>query len=525
MELLREEFTFKKRFELNKKEITYPLTDRWSYLWLVIGAILTPFSTGQWTIPIVTWIGTIFTIRFMRTQPVVRGYLLVWLTNYVGVSIAWWNILGQGMPVPMFLITMGISTLIIGALPYLVDRLLSHRLPGFTSTLIYPLAITSLDFLTISANPLGSFGAQAYTQANSLVLMQLLSVTGMWGITFIMTWFASIVNFAWERSFSWPKIRQGVVLYGVLLLAVVAYGNIRLALFQPAEGTMRVHGITAVDMRENWPALNRIKADEGWDAMRQQTAVFQEEYFQATIREARAGAQLVLWPEMAVMVASEDEPGFFTRAREIAKQERIYLAVGMGTVFQDDTPHEVKLILIDPKGEVVLEHYKYGGQAVEGFKAGDGILRTAETPFGTISGIICWDTNFHTPVLQAGRNGTDILLSPSLEFRAIDPIHAQMATFRAIENGVSLVRQADNGLSIVTDPFGRTLAAMDHFTSAERVMVAQVPTSSVPTLYSLIGDLFGWLAVAGFLVLILLGILQWRRETAVASETGKLAPV
>jgi len=148
---------------------------------------------------------------------------------------------------------------------------------------------------------------------------------------------------------------------------------------------------------------------------------------------------------------------------------------------------------------------------------GDGILRTAETPFGTISGVICWDTNFHAVVHQAGRNGTDILLSPSLEFRAIDPMHAQMATFRAIENGVSIVRQADNGLSIATDPFGRTLAAVDHFATDDRVMVAQVPSKGVFTLYSVIGDLFGWLAVAGFVVITIVGIVQWRKEKRAAT--------
>jgi apolipoprotein N-acyltransferase len=87
-----------------------------------------------------------------------------------------------------------------------------------------------------------------------------------------------------------------------------------------------------------------------------------------------------------------------------------------------------------------------------------------------------------------------------------------MATFRAIENGVSLVRQADNGLSIATDPFGRTLAAVDHFATEDRVTVAQVPSKGVFTVYSVIGDLFGWLAVAGFGTITIIGVVRWRRE-------------
>ena len=507
---------------MNQKRMIYPLQDRWSYLWLAIGTLLTLFSTGQWTVPLVTWLGTIFVLRFVRSQPVWRGILLVWLTNFLVVSIAWWNILGYGVPVPMFLVTMAISTLLIGALPYLLDRLLVSRLPGIAATLVFPLTVTAIEFLTISANPMGSFGGQAYTQYNSLVLMQLVSVTGMWGITFLLGWFPTVVNYAWERSFAWTEIRRGVAIFAGVMLVVLAYGNIRLTFFQPQAGTMRVHGITEVDMRENWVKLRAIAAEEGWQAMRQQAADFQERYLEASVREARSGAQLVVWPEMAVMVPAEDEAALIARGQDIARQEGIYLAMSMGTVYEDDSPHEVKLIIFDPQGQIVLEHYKYGGQSLEGFKPGDGVLRTVETPYGTLSGIICWDTDFHKPVLQAGRNGTDILLSTSLDYQAIDPMHAQMATFRAIENGVSIVRVADNGLSIVTDPYGRTVAAVDHFTTSERVMVAQVPSNGVFTLYPVIGDLFGWLAVVGLAAIIVVAVVQGRRaKQAEAAAPGE----
>jgi len=411
---------------------------------------------------------------------------------------------------------MAISTLLIGALPYLADRLLAPRLPGFAGTLVYPLAVTAIEFLTISANPLGSFGAQAYTQYNSLVLMQLLSVTGMWGITFLVTWFATVVNYAWERSFSWPEIWRGVTIYAGVMLAVMAYGNIRLAYFQPQAGTVRVHGFTAADGNQVKPELMQAQ-QESWQAYRQLSAQIQDRYFEGTMREARAGAQLVLWPENAVWLASEDQAALIARGQQIAQEEGIYLAMGVAVEYQDDTPYENKLIIVDPAGKVVLEHLKYGGQSVEGFQPGDGVLRTIETPFGTLSGIICWDTNFHAPVRQAGRNGTDILLSPSFEFRAISPMHAQMAVFRAIENGVSIVRQADNGLSIVADPYGRTLAAVDHYSASERVMVAQVPTKGVFTLYSVIGDLFGWLAVVGSVGLAIWAVVRGRKARGAES--------
>ena len=113
-------------------------------------------------------------------------------------------------------------------------------------------------------------------------------------------------------------------------------------------------------------------------------------------------------------------------------------------------------------------------------------------------------------------NGTDILLSPAHDWPEIDPIHAQMAVFRAIENGVSVVRQADQGRSITVDPYGRVLAEMDHFTASERVMVAQVPTQGVFTVYSVIGDLFGWLSVVGFVIVAIWAVVRGRKAARTA---------
>jgi len=86
-----------------------------------------------------------------------------------------------------------------------------------------------------------------------------------------------------------------------------------------------------------------------------------------------------------------------------------------------------------------------------------------------------------------------------------------MAVFRAIENGISVVRRAEQGRSITVDPYGRVLAKMDHFTASERVMVAQVPTQGVFTVYSVIGDLFGWLSVVGFVVVAIWAVVRGRK--------------
>ncbi|MBN2047212.1 MAG: hypothetical protein JW750_05160, partial [Anaerolineaceae bacterium] len=308
------------------------------------------------------------------------------------------------------------------------------------------------------------------------------------------------------------KIRRGALVYGSVMLAVFVFGAARLGYAPKAADTVRAHGFTAVDMRrEGLEQLGEAR-EQGWDAYQQLSAELQDAYLEGTIREARAGAEIVHWPEMAVNLLKADEPQFLARAGQIADEEDIYLVMAYAAGFKDGSPFENKLVIIDPDGQVILEHLKHGGAALDGAVVGDGILRTAETPYGTLSGIICNDTNHEEFITQAGRNGTDLLFAPSMEVEAIDPIHAHMAAFRAIENGVTLVREADNGLSIAVDPYGRVVSSMDHFNSNERVMVSQVPLLSAFTLYSYIGDLFAWLAAGGLAGLVVMAIARRKRN-------------
>jgi apolipoprotein N-acyltransferase len=205
---------------MNKERMdTTMQSDRWSYLWLVIGTLLGFF----WTIPLVWWLSPVFVLRFTRTQKVWRGFILAWLATFLTVAVTQYGMMNALMPspLPVYLITMAVGALPF-TLPYLADRLLAPRLKGFAATLVLPLAVTAVDFFSAKTNPLGSIGAQAYFQYGNLALMQLLSITGMWGITFLVNWFGPVVNWAWERDFAWPEIRRGAAVYA--RCSTVVYG-------------------------------------------------------------------------------------------------------------------------------------------------------------------------------------------------------------------------------------------------------------------------------------------------------------
>jgi apolipoprotein N-acyltransferase len=116
--------------------------------------------------------------------------------------------------------------------------------------------------------------------------------------------------------------------------------------------------------------------------------------------------------------------------------------------------------------------------------------------------VICWDADYPAIIQQSGQNGTGLLIVPSSDWEEIDPLHTQMAVFRAVENGMSLVRQVEGNLSIAVDPYGRVLAQTDYFDATDRTMVAQIPVEDVPTIYASFGRWLGWVCLVAFLVVV-----------------------
>jgi len=471
---------------------------------LLTGSLLVGFSMGRWLAPPAAWIGPALILRYARDHKGWRGYPLVIaayiLAFLIGFGAVW---IGAGWPLPMVAL-LPVFYGLLWSLPYLADRLVGARLRGFLSTLVYPLAATTIEFMNIHTNPVGMWGATGFTQYGNLPLMQLASVTGMIGITFLLGWFAAVANWAWDNRSGRAEMRRGLAVFVAVLAVVFIFGFVRLNL-APSSETVRVAGITAESAHtvaltvgerlsgaQDPAAVARPLFQSHWDM-----------YFAATAREAKAGAQVIVWPEVSGMAFESEDAPFIARAQEVARQNGVYLAVPLW-IWDPGAlrPIENKLLLIDPTGAIVMEHIKYGGNIVEGTLLGDGKLQAVDTPFGVLSGVICWDMDYPAVIQQTGQNGTGLLLVPSSDWFEIDPLHAQMAVFRAIENGTSLVRQTDNGLSIAVDAYGRVLAQTDYFGSTDRTMVAQVPVRHVATAYTMFGRWLDWVFLMGFLAVI-----------------------
>ena len=490
--------------------------NRWAFLWLALAAIFILFSNGKWNIPIATWLFLVFALRFWRTQPLKRGFIIYTLVSIVPFYFAWQGV----VPIPgigYFIFVVIIS--LFNASIFLIDRLVAPRLKGFVSTLVFPLAMVTMQYIMTLVSPYGSFGSLAYTQYGNLPLLQILSVTGLSGITFLLAWFASVVNWAWEQQFEWKKVWRGVVTYaGILAVLLLASGAYLIS--PPSSGTIRVAAIAATEIVEmdqdiQDSALRFLSGEiteTELESIRTEFNANIDDLLERSEREAHAGAGIVFWSEGAGYVLKEDETALIERGRRFARQEGIYLGMALASFKSGQRLIENKIVLIEPSGEVAWEYFKARPVPGEPVVRGDGEILALDTPYGKIAAVICFDMDFPNLLRQAGEAGVDVMFNPSNDWEEVASLRMRMATFRAIENGFSLVRPTSNGFSVATDYQGRVLAITDYVTSEDPVVIAYVPTKGVKTIYSQIGDIFAWLCMAGLVTAI--GWVLVRRKAA-----------
>jgi apolipoprotein N-acyltransferase len=470
--------------------------DQRAFIWLILGAILSLFANGRWIFPMAAWLSPVFLMRFSRTQKPAKGFLLISLATAITGIIAWKGAIPvQGAPY----YTMMVMGALFGALLYLIDRLIATRMNGFASTLVFPCSSVALEYLHVATSPYGSNGSLALTQ-NNLPLLQVVSITGMWGIIFLVTWFAPFVNWIWERSTDFARIRAGACVFTGVLIAVVLFGSLRLSFFPPSAETIRIASVTSVLPDPGIPSTM-----DGWEAFRTASAEKQADILRLSRQATSSGAKIIVWHEGEVFVLKEDERSFVDKGRELARTENVVLGMAIAT-FTRGFPKELaenKIVWIDTTETVLFEYLKAIPTPTEQCKAGDGEVKLLNLRQSRIASTICFDLDFPAFIGKFGKAGVDIMISPANDWDAISRTHPQQTSFRALEQGFSLIRpNTSSGLSAAYDYQGRLLTSIDYARTSERILVADLPAKGVNTIYSVIGDLFAWLCVLSTLLAV-----------------------
>lgn len=491
------------------------------YLWLAVAALLGFFIGGKWNIPLAAWIAPIFAIRFFReSEKAGRNFLLLWLASAIPTIVSWNGVTFFSKIHPAAEAIFFFVLTPLSLLPYVIDRVYYRRFgSSFWLTLVYPITATAMDFFSANGSPLGTFGAIAYSQRGFLPMMQVASVTGLWGITFLLSWFASLVNYIWESGF---RLTRPAMASGGLLLLIIALGFGRTLASPQPEHTAQIAGFSLPDGK--LPEVISQLGTGNESAFRQMAEELHAQELEQIRMLAGQGAEIVSLQEGAGVGQPDQVEKLLADAAAIAREEQIYIVLPTFTFGNEQPKNAVHII--DPAGSIVLEHTKFGGTQFEGSQTGSGELQTVDTPYGKLGAVVCWDADFPNVIRQAGEQDVDLLFVPSNDWREVKDIHAGMATFRAVENGMSIYRQTGSGVSSVIDAYGRTLQRVDVFEEPTTgtfasVQTVNTPIASVDTLYPVFGDVVG----NGMLVLsvgLVAGLWLSRKRAPARAETRSI---
>ncbi|KGX86080.1 nitrilase-related carbon-nitrogen hydrolase [Pontibacillus litoralis] len=387
------------------------------------------------------------------------------------------------------------------ALPFIFQKLSFQKTNAFVATLILPCTYALLDYMNVYFNPYGTFGILGYSQHSFLPMVQVASVLGVTGITFIIMWTASIVY--WLRlDIGKGKRRKVTLLTSSALLLIVTFGGLRVVLTEEVE-TVAVSGIHTLD-RTDTALLEIFNLHEKQDRdFLEKTEENIDKLIEMTIAEAEAGAKIIHHSEGVALLDHTQKTAYLNRLSAVAKEWGVYIVTVPYVFTAEGEPNENVLYMIDPAGDIALEHFKYGGNLIEKTVEGDKSIQYVDTEYGRLSGIICWDKDFPAIVNQVGEKEVDMLFIPSADWKEISPYHTIVGNFRGVENGANVVTQTVNGMSMITDYKGQTLAQMDHFTTDHWIMRGHVPMEGAKTLYSMWGKYVVWCIIIALMISIL----------------------
>ncbi len=483
---------------------------RWAYILLAVLATgfsyffsigLNGFGPLVWIAPIPILI-LAFNLRPRSTAIVAFGTFLLGSLTFFSYLV--WTLL---IPVGMAIVLLAIPA--IGfTLAVLATRYAVLRLNPWVAIAVFPSVWTSYGYLLSIFSPHGTAGNLAYTQTSFLPLIQLVSLTGIGGITFLLTLVPAGIAVAWHlrQNKRLAILAMGVPL--VLVLSVIVYGSIRLSL--PVEGQSIRVGLAATDTTIRY--FRTQKAEEALPVI--------QAYARRIDQLAAQGAEIIVLPEKFVGVTPNYAGEVYKILGTVARDHRVILVAGLNMI--DPERSRNVAVVFSSEGQVMAEYSKI--HLIPGFESRyqKGTKPVEFSVSGTTMGVaICKDMDFPGLLSQYARDGVGIVVVPAWDFGQDGQWHARMAITRGIEGGFAVVRTAQDGLLSVSDHLGRIIAEDRSSRAPDVLLVSTVHPGPGRTFYSISGDWVAWLSLL-FLVGVVAMATYWKWRTKIREKRGRV---
>jgi apolipoprotein N-acyltransferase len=415
-------------------------------------------------------------------------------------SIAWflgqmnqWNYLRHVIALPLRIIVLAfVIPAVVFGLGILFTRSFLRRDSLFLAAFAFPVYWVTCEYLTAIASPHSTWGNLAYTQMDFLPLIQIASVTGLWGISCVVFLFAGTVAALFSGAGKLWQRRALAIAVGVVVSAVLLFGEWRL------QSNPSAKSVPVTLIAKDVP-MSLYLGSQG------QALELLREYADEIRRVTPAGTQAVVLPEKIGRVSESALPEVDTLFSSAATTTRAAVVLGLVWKTSSGSFNSSRFYSADGKLEANYDkHHLIPG--VEHEKPGDKRI-VLDHSSGRWGLQICKDMDFPALSRQYAADGANLMLVPAWDFNIDRWLHSRMAVLRAVDNGFALARSARNGLLTFSDNRGRILAetatAPGRFVSISGIL----SVAREDTFYARTGDWFAWLCAAAFVALLVFQLL------------------
>jgi apolipoprotein N-acyltransferase len=444
-------------------------------------AVLVWFGTGLFPMWPLMWFAPLPVLLFAGRKSWWATALVAECAWLIGI-LNMWRYLHFILPAS-FLACVLVSWALVFVLAVLLYRALLGRGAWWSAMLAFPATWVSFEYLLNLVSIHGTAGSLSYSQLNFLPFLQVASVTGPWGMSFLLLLFSSTLAVCFHLRREEPKQAKRILGagLGVIGLALI-FGAVRLA--SPLPGPRVKVGLIASDL-----AANADIADEGAETAR----LFHDYAAQAEALAAR-GAQVIVLPEKLGVVVAQRVAATDALFQSLA--DKTGAAIVVGLVFVNPPVAYNQARVYTPDAQVLSYNKHHLLPPFESqLKPGNTLAFLPETQ-NKMAVAICKDMDFTPLSRQYGESGTGLILVPAWDFTLDRVWHGHISIMRGVEDGFSIARAAKLGFLTVSDDRGRILAETRSNTAPFATLIADVPTTHDTTLYLLLGDWFAWVMLA-----------------------------
>ena len=319
---------------------------------LILGLVLTVLSYGIFNTGICAWIFAIPLIRFINNRTKWSSIILMLAGMIIAANITFFRLVEDNFNImnQVFCSLNGIRIWVPFFVYFLCRYLGARKIIAYYA---FPATVAVAEFFI--DNPFVSvMTSLSVSQFWNLGLMQIASVTGVVGVSFIVTLFASVVNYIWEKGLRKDTVMNAVG-YGIVVVVISSIGMMTVEKITTTDQTVKVAaGVENVNLLlEDKSILAMYNGSEEEKMLQAYVDIIKKRAGQAV----QNGAAMLVFPEDAFACSERSSEKFIEQVRAIAKENKINILLPLLRL-PEEGKEKNTLNFINSNGELLNTYLK-----------------------------------------------------------------------------------------------------------------------------------------------------------------------